>query len=110
MLGPVVLQGLRFDVVLLSAVLLPAVVALPVLGTSERLLRIGRPLLLVYLVACFAGIVFMETATPPFLTQFDARPNRLFVEYLIYPKEVGSTLLGGYLPPTQLAQYLKTGK
>jgi phosphoglycerol transferase MdoB-like AlkP superfamily enzyme len=98
MLAPVFLEGLRFDVVLLSALLLPAAVALPLFGTSETLLRIGRPLLLVYLLACFAGIVFMEVATPPFLTQFDARPNRLFVEYLIYPKEVGSTLLDGYLP------------
>ncbi|HEX5048062.1 MAG TPA: LTA synthase family protein [Gammaproteobacteria bacterium] len=98
MLGPVFLEGLRFDVVLLCTLLLPTVIALPVFGTNERLVRIGRPLLLVYLVACFTGIVFMETATPPFINQFDARPNRLFVEYLIYPKEVGSTLVDGYLP------------
>ncbi|HET8699189.1 MAG TPA: LTA synthase family protein [Gammaproteobacteria bacterium] len=98
MLGTIFLQGLRFDVVLLSAMLLPVAVALPLFGTSERLLSIGKPLLLWYLVACFTGIVFMEVATPPFLAQFDARPNRLFVEYLIYPKEVGSTLLAGYLP------------
>jgi phosphoglycerol transferase MdoB-like AlkP superfamily enzyme len=29
--------------------------------------------------------------------QFDSRPNRLFIEYIGYPKEVGSTLLAGYL-------------
>jgi phosphoglycerol transferase MdoB-like AlkP superfamily enzyme len=98
MLGPIFIEGLRFDVVLLSALLLPAAVALPVFATSTRLLPLGKSLLLFYLVACFTGIVFMEVATPPFVAQFDARPNRLFVEYLIYPKEVGSTLLAGYLP------------
>jgi len=98
MLGPVVLQGLRFDVVLLAALLSPLAVALPLFGTSRVGLHIGRSLLLGYFVACFAGITFMETATPAFITQFDARPNRLFFEYLIYPKEVGSTLLAGYLP------------
>src|SRR5512138_3827396 len=56
MLAPVFLEGLRFDVVLLSTLLLPPVVALPLFGTSETLLRIGRPVLLVYLLACFAGI------------------------------------------------------
>jgi len=98
MLGPVFLQGLRFDVVLVAALLLPLAIALPLSFTSGPGLRVGRPLLLAYLVACFAGIAFMETATPAFITQFDARPNRLFVEYLIYPKEVGSTLLAMYLP------------
>ncbi len=103
MLGPVVLQGLRFDVVLLAALLAPLALALPLFGTSRHGLRIARPLLLGYFVACFAGVAFMETATPAFITQFDARPNRLFFEYLIYPKEVGSTLLAGYLPQVIVA-------
>lgn len=75
---------------------MPVMLAMPLFCTSNALLRVGRPLLHAYFVACFAAVVFMETATPPFLTQFDARPNRLFVEYLVYPKEVGSTLLTGY--------------
>jgi phosphoglycerol transferase MdoB-like AlkP superfamily enzyme len=98
MLGAVFVQGLRFDLVLVGALLMPVALALPLFFTSATLLRIGKPLLLVYFVACFVGAVFMETATPSFIAQFDARPNRLFVEYLVYPKEVGSTLLAGYLP------------
>ena len=65
-------------------------------ATTRPMLRIGGWLLRAYLVACFAGLVFMELATPSFINQYDARPNRLFVEYLIYPKEVVSTLAGGY--------------
>ena len=40
----------------------------------------------------------MELATPNFINQYDTRPNRLFLDYLIYPKEVMGTLLKSYLP------------
>ncbi len=42
-------------------------------------------------------IVFMEFSTPAFISEYDLRPNRLFVEYLMYPKEVASMLLSGHL-------------
>ena len=29
-------------------------------------------------------LIFMETVTPSFIMEYDVRPNRLFVEYLIY--------------------------
>jgi phosphoglycerol transferase MdoB-like AlkP superfamily enzyme len=41
-------------------------------------------------------VIFMELATPPFMMQFDLRPNRLFIEYLSYPKEVFSMLWNGF--------------
>ncbi|MCV5949483.1 hypothetical protein OFN94_32235, partial [Escherichia coli] len=41
-------------------------------------------------------LVYMELATAPFIQEYDLRPNRLFVEYLIYPKEVLSMLWTGY--------------
>ena len=41
-------------------------------------------------------LVYMELATAPFIQEYDLRPNRLFVEYLIYPKEVFSMLWTGY--------------
>lgn len=39
----------------------------------------------------------MELATPSFMAEYGLRPNRLFLEYLIYPEEVGMTLLRGHL-------------
>ncbi|KTG18730.1 hypothetical protein AUR67_18650 [Pseudoalteromonas sp. XI10] len=44
-----------------------------------------------------ALIVVVEASTPAFITQYDVRPNRLFVEYLDYPQEVFSMLLHGHL-------------
>lgn len=44
-------------------------------------------------------IIFMELATPSFIMQYDARPNRLFIEYLKYPKEVFATLWNGFRIP-----------
>lgn len=42
-------------------------------------------------------IVVVEASTPAFITQYDVRPNRLFVEYLDYPQEVFSMLIHGHL-------------
>jgi phosphoglycerol transferase MdoB-like AlkP superfamily enzyme len=96
MLWPIFLQGFRFDAVLIGALLMPALLLVPVFFTSNSLQPAGRRLLLAYLLISFGACAFMELATPSFIAQFDARPNRLFVEYLIYPKEVGRTLLAGY--------------
>ncbi len=40
----------------------------------------------------------MEFATPPFVTEFDARPNELFVNYLQYPREIINTIMATHLP------------
>lgn len=40
-------------------------------------------------------IVFLEISTPSFIQEYGIRPNRLYVEYLIYPKEVLSMLWSG---------------
>src|SRR5882672_538816 len=96
MVGNVFVLGLRFDFVLLGALLALPVLLMPFVATSRFMLRWGGLLVRGYLVACFALVLFVELATPSFINQYDSRPNRLFVEYLIYPKEVVSTLVGGY--------------
>ena len=78
--------GLRMDVVSLSMVMLiPAIVLLllPVLKHRPSSLAIAA---LFTTLGCF--LVFMEAASLPFVQQFDSRPNRIFVDYLIYPVEV----------------------
>lgn len=50
----------------------------------------------VWFSVCFVLLFFMEISTPAFLAQYDTRPNRLFFEYLLYPKEVFSTLWNGF--------------
>jgi phosphoglycerol transferase MdoB-like AlkP superfamily enzyme len=98
MLGPVFLQGIRFDLILLGFFLIWPVLLIPFLCTSGIMLRWWRRGLLGYFLACLGATVFLEVSTMPFIDQFDARPNRLFFEYLAYPKEIVSTLQAAYLP------------
>jgi phosphoglycerol transferase MdoB-like AlkP superfamily enzyme len=109
MLAPVFVEGLRFDLVVLGFLLMPLAVLMPLFATSRAALAIGRPLLVGYLLICVVGAIFLEASTPAFLAQFDSRPNRLFIEYIGYPKEVGSTLLAGYLLHLIAAAILLTG-
>ena len=39
----------------------------------------------------------MEIASPAFIETYDYRPNRLFIEYLIYPERSFSMLAEGHL-------------
>ncbi|MBE3659671.1 hypothetical protein BOO91_01745 [Vibrio navarrensis] len=91
-----IVQGIRVDIATLSWLfILPALLAalFPVQGIFGK---IWRTLLRLWLVAGLWILVYMELATPPFIMEYDLRPNRLFVEYLIYPKEVFSMLWSGY--------------
>jgi len=91
-----IVQGVRVDIATLSWLfILPALLAalFPVQGIFGK---IWRTLLRLWLVAGLWILVYMELATPPFIMEYDLRPNRLFVEYLIYPKEVFSMLWSGY--------------
>ncbi len=83
--------GFRFDVIMLSflAVLPTALIAV----LPDKFLFRLKGFIRYFFVFCLAILVFMELATPNFLIQYDTRPNRIFVEYLMYPKEVGSTIL-----------------
>ena len=100
---PVLVQGLRFDLVLLGLTAAPAVLLLPLLASNKRLLPLWRGLLGTYLPVMLLFIVFMELSTPSFVNQFDSRPNILFVEYLDHPREVFATLWAAYKLPLVLA-------
>lgn len=88
----ILLQGLRFDIVLVGMVLGPALLAAPWFAGRKPL---GR-LLQLYLVLATVFVVFLELGTIPFIDQYDTRPNYLFVEYLRYPNEVFATLIASY--------------
>ncbi len=96
----ILLYGSRFDLVLLGILLIIPATITPVAALSAATQRYWNQFLRIYLLICALAIVFLELSTPSFITQYDARPNYLFVEYLIYPREVLSTLWGEY--PAQL--------
>ena len=86
------LQGARADVIMICLWLLPAVLLLPLLANTSWWLRISYG----WSLLGFVLLVFLELATPTFIVQYDLRPNRLFIEYLNYPKEVFATLWNGF--------------
>jgi phosphoglycerol transferase MdoB-like AlkP superfamily enzyme len=80
--------GLRMDTVLLCYLMIAPALLLglvPGWGWRDRLVA-G------YLAACTFLVVYLEFATPPFVEEYDKRPDRVFIEYLVYPKEVFTML------------------
>ncbi len=80
--------GLQMDTVLLCYLLLAPgfLVALLPAGPARDRLVAG------WLAASAFLLVYLELATPPFLAEYGKRPDRVFVEYLVYPREVLPTL------------------
>ncbi len=91
------LQGVRIDISALCWLFgIPALFTALFLNTP-MFDRIWRPILRIWLTAGSVFILFMEVATPNFIETFDLRPNRLFIEYLVHPKEVFTMLINGHL-------------
>ncbi|MFD2823813.1 LTA synthase family protein [Lacinutrix iliipiscaria] len=87
--------GLRMDIILMSYMaILPTVL---ILFMPFRFLTQLEKFIRFFFIVCLFFLLFMELATPNFLIQYDTRPNRLFVEYLVYPKEVLTMLFKGFL-------------
>ncbi len=89
------IQGVRVDLIQLGLLVIPPVLLAPILATGFGW-AVWRRLTYFWAILGLALLLFLEVATPPFITEYDVRPNRLFVEYLKYPREVFSTLWGGF--------------
>ena len=92
----VLVGGLRIDISSVSYI-----VAIPVLLTiitlaTPRLLLIVKWVSIFWYSAFLCLVVYLEVITPTFINEYDLRPNRLLIEYLIYPKEVMAMLFSGY--------------
>lgn len=84
--------GLRFDIVILGMmVALPAGLA-PWFGHFA----IAEKLCAWWFRICWFLLILLELSTPQFITEYDTRPNRLYVEYLGHPREVFGMLWEGY--------------
>ena len=96
----ILLNGLRIDISILSYLfiipLLISFIAFFLNSKNSSGNRILRSFLKGWLITSVTVLVFFEAITPTFILEYDLRPNRLFIEYLIYPKEVFSMLLTGY--------------
>lgn len=94
-LWSMLLQGLRSDLITLGLFAAPMVVLLPLFLAANRVSWWSR-LSSVWLSVSLIAILLLEFATPQFVYEYDSRPNRLFIEYLVYPREVFAMLWTGY--------------
>tara|TARA_R110000850_G_scaffold187027_2_gene312875 strand:+ start:282 stop:2210 length:1929 start_codon:yes stop_codon:yes gene_type:complete len=93
----IIIQGIRVDLVVVGYFfLIPAIVSLWL--KQGALSKFITPLVAIWITLAFTTITYMEVATPEFIQEYDVRPNRIFLDYLIYPKEVFSMLWEGYKP------------
>ena len=88
-------QGVRVDVIQLGLLALPPLLLAPLLANRFGW-RVWRGLSTVWVIASVTLLVFMEAVTPGFIAEYDVRPNRLFIEYLKYPREVFTMLWLGF--------------
>lgn len=98
--------GLKMDMIIISYLsFLPAIILSLV---PNNLLKYFNRFLAVYFTVFLFLFFFMEITTPDFIDQYDTRPNKLFLDYLIYPKEVATMLLKGR-PITVVVTILLSG-
>ena len=92
------LQGLRADVILMCiGAAVP--VAFSVFWANRWLANSWFKFTYAWCLSWLILVLFLELSTPSFIMQFDTRPDRLYIEYLKYPKEVFSTLWMGFRLP-----------
>ncbi|MCK9509809.1 MAG: LTA synthase family protein [Pigmentiphaga sp.] len=89
---PILVGGLRFDIVVLCMLSVPVAVLAPWLGHW----RLANRVTSIWYAAAWLLLAFLEVITPAFIQEYDSRPNRLLVEYLNHPREVAGMLWYGF--------------
>ncbi|MCZ4338192.1 LTA synthase family protein [Shewanella colwelliana] len=89
------IQGLRVDFATLCWLWGVAALGTAIFSGDHFVGRRWNQLLRVWLTLGLWLMVFLEISTPSFIEEYGLRPNRLYIEYLIYPKEVISMLWAG---------------
>jgi phosphoglycerol transferase MdoB-like AlkP superfamily enzyme len=93
--GYILLQGLRVDFASLCWLWGIAALGTVVFAGEHLVGRVWLTILRVWLTLGLWVVVFLEASSPSFIAEYGFRPNRLYVEYLVYPKEVLSMLWAG---------------
>ena len=83
--------GLRIDIILMSYLSFLPCIILCLFPTRWK--KLSSFVLSIYCSSLLFIIAAMELMTPEFINQYDTRPNKLFLEYLIYPREVATMLI-----------------
>ena len=88
------LYGLRMDTIIACATLIIPLILLSLSPKGAK--KFVNQFLTGYFLVVFLLFIYIENATLPFFAEYDVRPNFLFVEYLVYPKEVFAMIFSAY--------------
>ena len=91
----ILLQGVRVDIIELGLLAIIPLLLAPFLA-HQKTFNIWRKFTYFWVIISIVLLVFLEASTPGFIAEYDVRPNRIFVEYLKYPKEVFGMLWRGF--------------
>ncbi len=89
-------NGIRIDISTISYLMLLPLLLVSISLLADKGMKQLKPILFAWLSIALISSLFFEVITPTFILEYDLRPNRLFIEYLIYPKEIFSMLISGY--------------
>jgi len=92
-----IFNGIRIDLSTIAYLLIvPAIIHPWIMLFSPTSMWWLKSLKVIF-ISIIVSILFFELATPAFIIEYGFRPNRLFIEYLVYPNEVIKMLLNGHL-------------
>ncbi|MEZ6019100.1 MAG: LTA synthase family protein [Planctomycetota bacterium] len=95
------LRGLRIDAIVVCGLsVIPTVLLFLVPGERWAL---TRTLLRIWALVTWVAVFAMEAITFSYLEEYDARPNRLFVENIVPSREIAETIWDAYRIPLILA-------
>jgi phosphoglycerol transferase MdoB-like AlkP superfamily enzyme len=91
-LGELMYWGLRVDLQTLGLLSIPLIAWTAMFGRrrTRNLWQVGA---FAYVGLMLGTLVLLELATPAFILQYDVRPNRIYFEYLSYPRVVTEMLV-----------------
>lgn len=93
----ILVNGFRIDLSFLAAILIVPFALILLSVWVPKIQRLTNQIVRIWLIAALISILFLEISTPLFISQFDIRPNRLFIEYLGSPVEITKMLVNGFL-------------
>ncbi len=96
-LGHIFFYGLRYDISINCSMFAPIFLISLLCAFAGKTPRAVVAFQKFYLPVIVSIQLFVELTTIPFILEYGVRPNRLYIEYLIYPKEVMSMLLNGHI-------------
>ena len=92
----VFIYGLRYDLSILSSLFALSLLLRVFNSFFKSSLKPIIFLERIVLTVCVSIVLVTELTTPSFILEYGVRPNHIYVEYLIYPKEVVSMLIQGH--------------